>query len=166
MPPPVIEVTRALTVEDLASKAVRRVSTLDRVRNIHHMQAKLIALGKAPTAVSAALGTSVVGLNSLLEDPMFQELVQYYASQVEEIVMSNAEKAGVVGRLALDQLQERLETERVATRDLIQITETLGDRSDFAKRSTSAIPIGSNVITFNFGTLPDKQKTIEAESND
>jgi hypothetical protein len=124
----------------------------------HHMQARMLAEGKRPGEVAAALGTSTARLHTLLDDPAFQELVSYYQEQEKVVYLENREKAALLGRLAMDLIQERLEVngEGVPLSELRQLATEFGDRSDFAKVQAQGGATAVPVITFNFGQLPGR----------
>ena len=150
-----MEVLRELSIEDLATPKARPNGTIDRLRGLHHAQARLIAAGKTPGQVSSMLGTSRTVMDQLTVDPAFQELVEYYKDQGTVVWLENEAKAAVVGRLAMDILQEKLETEgtRLSVRELKEVATDFGDRSDYAKKTGQQQAPGAAVITFNFGEL-------------
>jgi hypothetical protein len=163
MPGVALEVLRELTEKDLEVRSeAKPPGTINTILGFHHAQARLLAQGLTPTAVAAALGTSPRRLGVLREDPAFQELVSYYQEQENVIYLENREKAALLGRLAMDLLQERLETngKSVPTRELKEIAMEMGDRSDFP-RVQSTGGQAPTTITFNFGTPLRPGQTID-----
>lgn len=132
-----LEVTAELTLADLEAfrspvKAEPVVKPLERVLAVHHMQARLLAEGRSAGEVAAIVGTSVQRLRLLQEDPAFQELLAYYKDQHDIISLDNREKANLVGRLAWDELQWRLEhePEKISTNQVREIAFGATDRVD------------------------------------
>lgn len=169
-----IEVIRELTLEDLAAPQTRPAlapkSSIDRILGFHHAQARMIAEGKTLGQIAAVLGTSVNRLNTLLVDPAFEELVEYYRSQLEDVYLNTHMKASQVARLAMDRLMERLEvdSEKISTNQLREIAQGMLDRTDLPPKAANAQINAVPVITFNFGGLKGQlqekpQVTIEHE---
>ncbi len=167
----ILDALRELTPEEMSAPQAPRtnVRRLTELHSLHHMQAQLLAQGKSPGDVASALGTSVGRIRTLLEDPMFQELMEYYKTQNEVLWLENQKKAAIVGRLAMDLLQEKLEktpVEELAVRELKEVAAEMGDRSDFPKRDKSVVQVAPPVITFNFGQLRGEGKVIEGETEE
>ena len=90
--------TGELSLEDLEAfkspVVVKKVGPpIERITQLHHLQARLLAEGKSVTLVAASLGTSVERLKVLQNDPTFCELVAYYQSQKEAIWLETEAKA-------------------------------------------------------------------------
>jgi len=152
-----LEVKAKISKEDLEAfktpvKAPREVRPLERVQSIHHAQARMLAMGKSHTEVSAALGVSVAMLKLLQLDPTFQELESYYRDQIDVIALDTYAKADLVKRLSLDLIQERLETkpDSFSNNQLRQLTIDLMDRTDLPIKTPQGSQTGNAVITFNF----------------
>ncbi len=153
-----LEVVRELTLEDLEElrtpgpAAVVPIN-LDRIREIHHVQARLLAEGRKLSAVAAIVGTSVARLKQLELDPTFQELVSYYRDQVTIKYLDVHEKLALGLGMAVEELVRRLEEapEEFSNNQLRLLVETLGDRSIApSKVGVSAGAAGGTVFTINF----------------
>jgi len=104
---------------------------LSRIRNSHHMLARLLASGKKPGEVSLITGYSPSRVSVLQNDPAFKELVEYYSTQVEAKYLDVHERLASLGLSTLDELQERLESDPQAfkNRELLELAEFALDRS-------------------------------------
>lgn len=85
------------------------VGRLRELHSLHHMTAMMLAHGDAPQAVALASGYSTGYISTLKGDPMFQELVEYYRIQREQIFLDLAEREKNLGIRTLEELQRRLE---------------------------------------------------------
>lgn len=167
-----LEVLRELTPEDLTAKKVPATVVrrdLDQVRAIHHAQARMLAQGLKVGMVAASLGTSRATLESLLQDPTFQDLVSYYRDQLDVVYISMHDKAALVARMALGELQERLEVtpSKFSDNQLRELAIAMMDRTELPPKASANQATTAPVITFNFGGIAERkseapQVTIEA----
>jgi len=108
-----MERLRDVTMEELRAMTVRGEAPpgplLQKVRQIHHLQARLLSEGRTLAEVAALCGTSAARLSTLQKDPMFQELIEYYRRQGEHAFVEVKEKLGVLGTMATEELIERLD---------------------------------------------------------
>jgi hypothetical protein len=84
---------------------------LAKIRDPHHMMAKMLAKGKSRVEISAVLGYNTSSIIVLERDPSFRELVAHYTS---EEVFAEADISAQIKHVALTAMsiiQERLEAE-------------------------------------------------------
>ena len=129
--------TRALTEVDIASmwerqsegaKGIPRIKTL---RYNHHLLAKAVASGKNLLECSQMCGLSVHRISDLKNDPAFQELVSFYAEELNEVYVDVHQRMAALGTSVLEELQERFEAEpeKFTKRELMELFTTMADRS-------------------------------------
>jgi hypothetical protein len=108
-----------------------KAPSLQRIRNTHHMLARLLAEGKKTTDISMITGFSPGRISSLQNDPMFAELVAYYSAQVNAQYLDVHARLADLGVTTLEELRERLEDtpEKFSVRELLEIMEKTFDRS-------------------------------------
>lgn len=109
-----LDFARELTPADLvagsqAPRAQRQIAPLQQLRDSHHMAARLIAQGKKLTEVAIECGRGKERLQTLMQDPSFLELIEYYRAQVMDNYSLVHEELAGLGRTAVHILQERLE---------------------------------------------------------
>lgn len=151
-----IEVLRELTEEDLTAlpaKLARGASSLDKVRAIHHAQARLLAQGQKPGVVASALGVSHQTIHSLLDDPTFQELITYYRDQLDVVYLTTHEEAALLARMAMGELRDRLEVNpgKFSDNQLRELAIAMLDRTDLPPKTGTGQAQAVPTITFNFG---------------
>jgi len=128
---------RALTEADIASmwerqgegaKGIPRIKTL---RYNHHLLAKAVASGKSLLECSQMCGLSVHRISDLKNDPAFQELVSFYAEELNEVYVDVHQRMAALGTSVLEELQERFEAEpeKFTKRELMDLFTTMADRS-------------------------------------
>jgi hypothetical protein len=180
--PLVLDVVREITHEDilrLGEAPHVGVPTLQKLRHIHHRQARLLAEGRKVGEVAAIVGCTPQRLVQLQNDPAFQDLVAYYADQLMVTELEDAtrlrSKLIDVGEMAVDELQARLENDalrsRMSTRDVQQVAEMAMDRTVAPPKAAPPANVAPTAITINFGTkvgVPQapEGRTIEATVED
>jgi hypothetical protein len=128
---------RALSEADIASmwerqaegaKGIPRIKTL---RYNHHLLAKAVASGKNLLECSQLCGLSVNRISDLKNDPAFQELVSFYAEELNEVYVDVHQRMAALGTSVLEELQERFEAEpeKFTKRELMDLFTTMADRS-------------------------------------
>jgi hypothetical protein len=128
---------RALTEADIASmwerqaegaKGIPRIKTL---RYNHHLLAKAVASGKSLLECSQMCGLTVGRISDLKNDPAFQELVSFYAEELNEVYVDVHQRMAALGTSVLEELQERFEAEpeKFTKRELMDLFTTMADRS-------------------------------------
>lgn len=156
---------RDLTSEDVLAVAngeivPAAVPALQTLRAAHHQVARLIAEGKSHVTISAMTGRTTTSIGQLLNDPTFQELVEYYATQREEEFLGVQRQLAALGMTAAEILQERLEDEQcvkgMSVGTLLAIMESTLDRSVAPNkgRTPAAVgrgsaPAGTPAVTLN-----------------
>lgn len=129
--------------------------TIARLRTAHHALARLLAEGVPAVQASAITGYSPSRISILQNDPAFQELLEYYKSQVAEQYLNVHERLGALGMSAVDELGHRLEEEPESfkNRELMELAEMALDRS--LTRDAPAARRGSAlVVEFVAPTAP------------
>ncbi len=113
--PPVVEVLRPLTPEDLPllqSRAPAATQQISRVRHSHQQLAMLVAQGKTLTEINLITGYDPAYISRISnEDPTFRELVEHYASVDEELGIDVMRRMRTLGLTAVEVLQERIDTD-------------------------------------------------------
>jgi hypothetical protein len=126
---------RHLSESDIASmwdhggtKTGPRIKTL---RYNHHLLAKAVASGKSLLECSQLCGLTVARISDLKNDPAFQELVSFYAEELNEVYVDVHSRMAALGTSVLEELQERFEAEpeKFTKRELMDLFTTMADRS-------------------------------------
>ena len=100
-------------LEDLAGldQIVERPSAIKRLRDHHHLIARLVAEGRRTTDIAAEVGLSISRVSILKGDPAFRQLVEMYRAnygQLKEAAFSDFyKKAALVRSLAAEEKLER-----------------------------------------------------------
>lgn len=152
----VLEVVRELTKEDLEMldqpiPPGLVVHSVEHIRAMHHLQARMIAEGNSPSRVAAALCTSPARVKAMLGDPAFQELVAYYTDQKDVLWLETQQMLSLLGRSAAQELQRRLDEkpEGFSNNELKGVMESALDRSDAPNKTVDAPS-----ITISFAKPP------------
>lgn len=128
---------RPLSEADIASmwdhagsgqKGVPRIKTL---RYNHHLLAKAVASGKSLLECSQLCGLTGARISDLKNDPAFQELVSFYADELNEVYVDVHQRMAALGTSVLEELQERFEEapSQFTKRELMDLFTTMADRS-------------------------------------
>lgn len=128
---------RPLSEADIASmwdpqnsgqKNAPRIKTL---RYNHHLLAKAVAAGKTLLECSQLCGLTVYRISDLKNDPAFQELVSFYADELNEVYVDVHQRMAALGTSVLEELQERFEEspDKFTKRELLELFTTMADRS-------------------------------------
>ena len=104
---------------------------LVRMRNTHHMLARLVAEGRSNTEAALATGYATTRVQLLRNDPAFQELVSHYKAQADHKWVDVQERLAMLGLSTLDELQDRLESDPdgFKNRELMELAQMTLDRS-------------------------------------
>ena len=156
-------VTRHLTEGDLADMwnpyqdgTGPRLKTL---RYNHHLLAKAVASGKSLLECSNLTGHSATRICVLKNDPAFQELVSFYAEELNEVYVDVHQRMASLGTSVLEELQERFEAdpEKFTKRELMDLFTTMADRSiptakggPAPQQAITAGPNGGLALQINF----------------
>ena len=133
MPPG--EVVRLLPsdLDDLSLPA-ERPSSLKRIRDHHHLIARLVAEGKRTSDIASQVGLSMSRVSILKGDPAFQQLVEMYRTNLNQLhdanFATNDQKMAMLEAEAADELLDRMhETpEEFSSDQLMKIWEFCLDR--------------------------------------
>jgi hypothetical protein len=146
------------------------VPRLKALRYNHHMLAKAVASGQTLLECSKLTGLSVGRVSDLKNDPAFQELVSFYAEELNEVYVDVHQRMAALGTSVLEELQERFEAdpEKFTKRELMDLFTTMADRSiATAKGGPSpqqALSVGPNgaglALQINF-VSPTQGETID-----
>jgi len=135
-PAPILyNVTRHLSETDIASLWEGRkdgsTPKLQTLRYNHHLLAKAVASGKSLIECSNLTGLSGPRISDLKNDPAFQELVSYYAEELNEVYIDVHQRMAALGTSVLEELAERFESdpEKFTKRELMDLFTTMADRS-------------------------------------
>lgn len=137
-----IQGTRRLLPADVAlmsqPAAARPVATVKKLRDSHHMVARLLAGSAKPFEVAAATGYTRERITMLQADPAFQELVEYYRMNLEGVSRSFHDRLVNVGYDAVGVLQERLDEnpENFKNKELLEVATFVADRTGHGPKST------------------------------
>lgn len=140
--PLVAEAAGELTEADIGLLSVNRhtpAANITRLQRRHHSLARLLASGKTPRECMAVTGYSASRISILQSDPMFQELVQFYSANVDEIAQDLTESLTGLALDAVEELRERVETEpeKLTPGQLIEMTKLGADRTGHGPSTTS-----------------------------
>jgi hypothetical protein len=104
---------------------------LVKIRHTHHLLARLLAEGRKPGECGLITGYSPSRVSILQRDPAFQELIEYYKTQAQEVFINVHERLSALGLAAIDELQERLENEpdKISDNMLLEIGKQMLDRT-------------------------------------
>lgn len=137
------EYIRDLREEDLlihsSTNLASKAPTLERMRDTHHMLARLLASGKKAVEVSAITGFSQSRISILLGSPAFSELVEFYRGRIQDEFVDVTARIGAVALEATAELHTRLvdEPESLTTKELLAIAAMAHDRSGHGPTSTT-----------------------------
>jgi hypothetical protein len=101
--------------------------TLTQIRHTHHQLARLLATGTKEQEASLITGYKPTYISVLKGDPSFQDLMEYYAAQREQIFVDVVERMRSLGLATIDELQARLEEEpdEFSRRELMELAELM-----------------------------------------
>lgn len=102
-----------------------------KLRNSHHMLARLLAEGRRNGECSLMTGYSPSRISILQHDPAFQDLLAYYKANTEAKYLDVHERLATLGLATIDELQERLEDnpDGFSNKDMLALAEFALDRS-------------------------------------
>lgn len=169
-------VTRHLTEGDLADMwNAQRDSTGPRLKTLrynHHLLAKAVAAGKSLLECSNLTGHSATRISDLKNDPAFQELVSFYAEELNEVYVDVHQRMATLGTSILEELTERFEADpdKFTKRELMDLFTTMADRSiptakggPSPQQAITAGPNGGLALQINFvSPTGEAPKTLEA----
>lgn len=116
---------------------------LKRIRDHHHLLAKLVAAGHRTGEIASMTGMSISRISILKGDPTFQELVARYREKMEAVELDAYKEIltieAAIYRLAAEETIARLmdAPESFGNRDLLDMQSNAADRLGVAKISRS-----------------------------
>lgn len=127
-PRPLAESDIAAMWESGGTKTGPRIKSL---RYNHHLLAKAVASGKTLLECSKLTGLTGARISDLKNDPAFQELVSFYADELNEIFVDVHQRMASLGTSVLEELQERFDAEpdKFTKRELMDLFTAMADRS-------------------------------------
>lgn len=135
--------TRELTEADIAllisTPMGNAQPSLTRIKHSHHQLARLIGEGRTQTETAQICGYSVSRVSILMDDPAFQELVDHYRSQTQEVYINVHERLANLGLDAVMELHERLndpEAAEFSNKELMDVIEKIMPLAGFGPKST------------------------------
>ena len=160
-----MEVERELTNEDLFrfqvmnDQPLQSAPIIQRLREVHHRAARLVAAGMDHTKVGIETGRSAQRIGDLCRDPAFKELVEYYRTQIEEVDIVSAAIAfrdyADINDLARGEILGRLEDpakiKDVPIDELRRLMTDTGDRTHMPPKTAAPVVSIPTKITFNMG---------------
>lgn len=126
---------RDITVADIQMILVTEIGAehrpLQRIRQVHHSIAMLLAQGKEPVDVSRITGRSPGNIAMLMQDPAFQNLYNHYKEMGVQAMADVFQQLSDTGQAALAALQEQLETDpdSLSNSEKIKIVAMAMDRT-------------------------------------
>lgn len=136
-----------LTREDLgALRQKRQLPVVTRLRDPHHLLARLLASGLRQAEAAYRAGYSVARVVQLEADPTFRELIQSYRAQVTEAFAEQTETFVALAtgnmlkaeRMIAEKLEAAEEGEaEVPLKTLLSISRDAADRLGHGKKTTS-----------------------------
>lgn len=131
---PSAQLVRELILADMAElqqTPAMPTTTLKRLRDSHHRAALLLSQGLSNVDVARRTGYSPSRINTLQQDPAFQELLAYYRAQVQAHEISIVERLASLSEDTLQELHMRLdeEPESFSNKELLAIVTAALDRT-------------------------------------
>lgn len=142
---PSIEEIRELTVEEVRAMPRATLPRVQKLRNSHHMLARLDALGTMTLSeLSVASGYSISGISMLRQDPSYQQLVldkramldEQYVDSMDQYYTGLLEARNKSLRLINDKL-DQAEPGDIPLNQLHAIHSDAADRTGYPKRKES-----------------------------
>lgn len=134
---------------------------LAKLRDPHHTLAKLLAEGEDPIAVSRVTGYSTQRIRTLIQDPAFAELMNFYAEQKvhrdRDIDMSIRHVAMTATALIQERLEE--EPESFSNEELRKLQTASLDRVGFGPQSKKTVE-----VTDSRGVLNEIRSLMQTEN--
>jgi hypothetical protein len=128
-------VTRHLNEADIAALwDHQRDNTGPKIKTLrynHHVLAKAVAAGKSGIECANLTGMAANYISILKNDPAFQELVSFYADEMNELYVDVHQRMATLGTSILEELTERFEADpdKFTKRELLDMFTAMADRS-------------------------------------
>lgn len=141
---PSIDGVREITREEVATTPRSRAPTVVRLRDTHHMLARLVAMGLRPGEIAMRTGYSLGRVSVMQGDPAFKELVASYRESVDDSWRNSTdeyfESASAVRTVSMRLIRDRLEEAEpgdIPLNHLLAIHADTADRTGYPKRKES-----------------------------
>ena len=168
-------VTRHLNEADIADLwDHQRDNTGPKIKTLrynHHVLAKAVAAGKSGIECGNLTGMAPTYISILKNDPAFQELVSFYADEMNELYVDVHQRMATLGTSILEELTERFEADpdKFTKRELLDMFTAMADRSiptakggPAPQQAIVAGPNGGLALQINFvSPQGDSPKTID-----
>lgn len=142
---------RALNKDDLEKLQEKRepvTSPMVRIRDSHHMLARMLAAGMTTAEIARRGLYSTTRIGMLRRDPTFQELIEHYRAKIDEsflrnideffdIATSNMLRAERMIADRLEDIEEDPDAKPIPLRDLMAISRDAADRFGYGKKQTN-----------------------------
>jgi len=137
---------RELTVEEVRLVPKARIPAVLKLRDSHHMVARLFAMGFRTGQVAERTAYALNRVSMLRNDPAMEELIASYRGTVDEEFRANAdeyfESAIAVRKTSMRMIRDRLEDadekgEQLPLNQLVAIHADTADRTGYPKRKES-----------------------------
>lgn len=140
-PKPEGDILRDLTAVDLDALgrgAAGPVKQISKIRDSHHLVARLLAESHTPMEASAITGYTTARILQLRNDPTFQELIEFYRQNLNLAARNMAERMESLGIDMIMEIQERLEDkpETFSNAELMKGVALTADRTGYGPRTT------------------------------
>ena len=139
------EIVRQLTAADIAGLSQPRgvkPTRLQRLTDMHHAIARMVAQGQANYAICMATGYSQSRISILKGDPAFQELVAHYGAEVNDVAFDSYEqvqaKLRAMSMDGLDILHEMMLNGEMQERGIQENVKMSLDRTGHGPQSKTA----------------------------
>jgi hypothetical protein len=168
-------VTRHLNEADIAELwNHQRDNTGPKIKTLrynHHVLAKAVAAGKSGIECANLTGMAANYISILKNDPAFQELVSFYADEMNELYVDVHQRMATLGTSILEELTDRFEADpdKFTKRELLDMFTAMADRSiptakggPAPQQAIVAGPNGGLALQINFvSPQGDSPKTID-----
>ena len=139
-----IHTTREITTEDLPLLSAPKASRPEPVKKVsqrHHALARCLAVGMKNTEASLATGYDTHRISALKRDPLFQDLVAFYAEKVDESFDKTLSHLNGITMEAASVIRERLEErpDEIEIKDLVKLVQLGADRTGHGPTSTQNV---------------------------
>ena len=169
-------VTRHLNEADISELwNAQRENTGPKIKALrynHHVLAKAVASGKSGIECANLTGMSQTYISILKNDPAFQELVSFYADEMNELYVDVHQRMATLGTSILEELTERFEADpdKFTKRELLDMFTAMADRSiptakggPAPQQAITTGPGGGLALQINFvSPTGEAPKTLEA----
>lgn len=104
---------------------------IKRLRDRHHMIARLLANGKTPSEISLITGMDLPRISVLRNDPTFKQLVADYGKIEDGLEADFVERMAMLSKTAVEEIQARIEDseEPLPITSLLEIAKFAADRT-------------------------------------